>query len=212
MSNSAALADLQKVLIAPGKFNQDSCERHFEKIRKERQVAETAGLSPVELALPMTAALADLQKVLIAPGKSNQDSWEKFRQTSGSHGHPDTRHAVDKQTNAAFNAAWTARGVQPGQRVCRFTYSQARANTASVVVKRPFSCNRVSGIAYQYHVAPGALDVHAASFTKEMGHRMAHPPSATASSHLPCSISRQQKPRAYANSFLWAGVVLCSFN
>ena len=116
MSNSAALADLQKVLIAPGKFNQDSCERHFEKIRKERQVAGTAGLSPIELALPNTAALADLQKVLIAPGKSNQDIWEKFRQTSGSHGHPDMQ-----ETNAAFNAAWTARGVRPGQRVCRFT-------------------------------------------------------------------------------------------
>jgi hypothetical protein len=116
MSNSAALADLQKVLIAPGKFNQVICERHFEQIRNERRVADTAALSPIELALPNTVVLTGLRKVLIAPGKSNQNIWEKFRETSGSHANPDMQ-----DTNAAFNAAWTARGVQPGQRVCRFT-------------------------------------------------------------------------------------------
>ena len=116
MSNSAALADLQKVLIAPGKFNQDISERHFEQVRKER-VADTAGLSPIELvALPNTVVLTGLRKVLIAPRKLNQDIWEKFRETSGSHAHPDMHEA-----NEAFNAAWTARGLQPGQRVCRFT-------------------------------------------------------------------------------------------
>ena len=41
---------------------------------------------------------------------------------------------------------------------------------------------------------------------------MAHPLSATTSSRMPCSISRQQKPKAYPNSFLWAGLVLGSFN
>jgi hypothetical protein len=74
--------------------------------------------------------------------------------------------------------------------------------------REAFLTTEVNGIACRYHVAPGRAR---GAFTKEMGHRMAHPPSATTSSHLPCSISRQQKPRAYANSFLWAGAVLCSF-